>query len=444
VAIATPPGRGALGVVRLSGPDACPIAGTLLPMPGVLDAQPSHTIRRVRLIDPDTGASIDEAMCAVMRAPRSYTGEDVVELSCHGGPALLGIVVDRLLRGGARLAAPGEFTRRAFLNGRIDLARAEAVALLITARTERAAALAARALEGELAIRIGKLREAMIDLVAGLEVGLDFPDEHVGLDANAGRERVEQLVHDVEALLAASRRGSLVHDGVTIALVGRPNAGKSSLLNALLGRDRAIVSPIPGTTRDIVDGAIEIAGAPVRLLDTAGLATAGDPIEAEGMNRTRYAIDQSDIVLVVVDGSIAQQPDGELRAAVAGRRVIEVRSKSDLPAHPAASIARGVLAVSARTGDGIPAFLDRLADEVGRICGVADEDGQLAATLRQREGLEQIRRRLLATGAALSALPLEVALVDLRDALDAASALLGLEVGDAVLDRVFATFCLGK
>jgi tRNA modification GTPase len=443
VAIATPPGAGALGVVRLSGPDAVLIAGTLLSSPAAVDAQASHTIRKVQLVDRD-GAPIDEAICAVMRAPRSYTGEDVVELSCHGGPALLTMVVERLCRAGARLAAPGEFTRRAYLNGRLDLARAEAVALLINARTERAVTLAARALDGDLGVRIHALRDALLDLVAGLEVALDFPDDGVGLDLDVARGRVKQLAADVEALLVAARRGRLVHEGVTIAIVGRPNAGKSSLLNALLGRDRAIVAPTPGTTRDVVEGVLAIGGVPARLLDTAGLATPGDAIEAEGMKRSVRALEESDLALVVIDGSVARAPDDALPVTLGDRRALVVRSKCDLPLHPDARALEGVLAVSSTTGVGLPALIERLAEEIARVVGDDGGSVEIAATLRQIEGLEHVARALRGTAAALGTLPLEVGLVDLREALVAASALLGLELGDAVLDRIFATFCVGK
>jgi tRNA modification GTPase len=443
VAIATPPGTGALGVVRLSGPDAVLIAGALLSSPAAVDAQASHTIRKVQLVDRD-GGPIDEAICAVMRAPRSYTGEDVVELSCHGGPALLTMVVERLCRAGARLAAPGEFTRRAYLNGRLDLARAEAVALLINARTERAVTLAARALDGDLGVRIHTLRDALLDLVAGLEVALDFPDDGVGLDLDVARGRVKQLAADVEALMAAARRGRLVHDGVTIAIVGRPNAGKSSLLNALLGRDRAIVAPTPGTTRDVVEGVLAIGGVPARLLDTAGLATPGDAIEAEGMRRSVRALEESDLALVVVDASVARDPDDPLPLTFGNRRTLVVRSKCDLPLHPDAGVLEDVLAVSSTTGVGLPALIERLTEEIARVVGDDGGGAEIAATLRQIEGLEHVERALRATAAALGTLPLEAGLVDLREARVAASAMLGLELGDAVLDRIFSTFCVGK
>jgi tRNA modification GTPase len=444
VAIATPPGASALGVVRLSGPDAVPIAGALLRARSALESQSSHTIRKVHLVNHYAGTLIDEAMCVVMRAPRSPTGEDVVELSCHGGPALLAMVVAELCRAGARLAMPGEFTRRAFVNGRVDLARAEAVALLISARTERAVTLAARALEGGLGRQIEALREALVDLIARLEVGLDFPDDEVSLASVAARARVEGLAHEVNALLAAAHRGRLVHDGVTIALVGRPNAGKSSLLNALLGRERAIVAPTPGTTRDVVEGTLEIAGVPVRLLDTAGIGQPGDPVEAEGMRRTNRAIEESDLVVLIVDGSVPPSADPHLEGALAGRPVLAVRSKCDLPLHPGVAIGTDRVAVSATTGSGLAALLTELAAEVSRVAGIANDESQIAATLRQMEGLEGIGRSLQTAAGALAELPLEVALVDLRDALVTASTLLGCDVGDAVLDRIFATFCVGK
>jgi tRNA modification GTPase len=421
------------------------IAGAVLGSPAAIERQPSHTLRKVALVDRDSGAPIDEAMCAVMRAPRSYTGEDVVELSCHGGPALLGMVVGRLCRAGARVAAPGEFTRRAFVNGRLDLARAEAVALLINARTERAVTLAARALEGDLGARLRALHETLLDVVAALEVRLDFPDDGVGADPEAARARVEQLSADVDVLVKAARRGRLVHDGVTVALVGRPNAGKSSLLNAMLGRDRAIVSPTPGTTRDIVEGIVEIGGVPVRLLDTAGLATPCDAIEAAGMKRTRRALEESDVALLVVDGSIARAAEeSTLYDALRERRTIAVRSKADLPLHPEADDPVDAIRVSSTTGAGVSELLDRLAVEVTRVIGDADDEGPIAASLRQIEALEQVGETLCAGCSALQALPLEVALVDLRDALRGTSTLLGFELGDAVLDRIFSTFCVGK
>jgi tRNA modification GTPase len=430
VAIATAPGSGALGVIRVSGPRALAAAAALVANPSQLHAQPSHTVRRVRLLD------LDDALCTVMRAPRSYTGEDVVELSCHGSPPLLAAVVERLRQAGARVAHPGEFTRRAFLNGRLGLAEAEAVALVIGARSERALRLAARARQGAVAQRVYHLREALLDLVSGMEVGLDFPDDHVGVDGSGGAAIMKQLCEDVRVLVEAARRGRKIQDGVTIAIVGRPNAGKSSLLNALLGRDRAIVAPTPGTTRDVVEGTIDVRGVSVRLLDTAGLGAAADAVEAEGMRRTRVALAESDIALLVVDGVTDEAPQED---ELGGTRVVVVRSKSDVGEHRMDARA---LSVSSITGAGLPQMLERLGDEIERL--VEGDEGQIAASLRQEEALEALLQSLRDAEAALATMPLEVVLVDLRRALQLTSALLGVELGDAVLDRIFATFCVGK
>src|SRR5688572_21438699 len=361
-ALATAAGESAIAVVRVSGPAAVDVVAPLLRSPLSLAEFPSHTLRRVSVIDPDTGAPLDDALCAVMRAPRSYTGEDVVELSVHGSPALLRALLARLAAQGARLAQPGEFTRRAYLNGRLDLAQAEAVALLISARTERAVQQAARALAGDAAAPVRAWRERLLDCVAGLEVTLDFPDEHVGLDVTAAVKVVSALREDAERRLASVRHGRVLHEGLTVALVGAPNAGKSTLLNSLVGRERAIVSPVAGTTRDVVEATIAIAGVPVRLLDTAGLGLPRDAIEAEGMRRSRDAIDESDIVVLVIDGS--GPIEREVITATNGRRAIVVLSKSDLPAHGDAAALRDGVAVSAVTGAGMDILAARLAAAV--------------------------------------------------------------------------------
>lgn len=376
-----------------------------------------------------------------MRGPRTYTGEDVVELSCHGSPVVLRVVLERLIAEGARLAAPGEFTRRAYLNGRMDLAQAEAVALLITARTERAVTLAARGVAGEFGRIVRDLRDRVLDVMAGLEAALDFPDDMVGPDPRKVADHVEELATRVVALRASVLRGRVAHAGVTVAIVGAPNAGKSSLLNALVGRDRAIVSPLAGTTRDVVDAMIVLAGTPVRLLDTAGLAPARDPLEAEGMRRTRDSIAESDLVLVVVERT-CPAPAAVLEETASRPRII-VRSKSDLPPHPSSFGLAGALDVSAVTGEGIDSLVERL---VAAVTARSDDgDGAaLLASVRQLDELSNLERNLQSAGQQLRAAPLEVALVDLHEALRRASDLIGVGVGDAVLDRIFATFCLGK
>jgi tRNA modification GTPase len=442
VAVATPPGESAIGVIRVSGPDAISIVTPLLRAARPLAEFPSHMLRRVAVVDPKSGERVDEALGVVMRAPRSYTGEDVVELSCHGSPALLRMVVLWLVDGGARLAAPGEFTRRAFLNGRLDLARAEAVALMIGARTDRAVTLAARALAGGLADQVYALRDRLVDLIAGLEVTLDFPEEHVGHDVGAARQIVVGLRSEAESWLEAARRGRIVHTGLTVALVGPPNAGKSSLLNALLGRERAIVSAVPGTTRDVVEGTIVLGGVPIRLLDTAGIDSPRDAIEAEGIRRSRRAMDESDLLLVVLDGSIA--PDRSVLDETAGRARFIVCTKSDLSAHPESAALRDALSASAFVKEGTTALRERLAQEVELLAGVAGDEGGIVASARQIELLELLRRTLMAAEASLAIAPLEAALVDLKEALTCTGSVVGVEVGDAVLDRIFSAFCLGK
>jgi len=436
-------GESAIGVIRVSGPDAIAVVAPLLRSPVPLPAFASHALRRVGIVDAKSGEMLDEALCAVMHAPRSYTGEDVVELSCHGSPALLRMVTQRIVAGGARLAAPGEFTRRAFVNGRIDLARAEAVALMIGARTERAVALAARALAGGFADRVRAVRDALVDVIAGLEVELDFPEERIGHDRDGAATAVARLRADVDRWAAAARHGRVVHDGITVALVGPPNAGKSSLLNALLGQDRAIVSPVPGTTRDVVEGTIAVAGVPVRLLDTAGLDAPRDAIEAEGIRRSRLAIEESDLLLLVLDTSVA--PDRRVLAETAGRALILVRAKSDLPSHPDAAALVDAVEVSTRSERGVELLLERLARDVEERAAAAGDEGGIVASLRQLELIGALAEALASSVEALRGeVPLEAALVDLRQSLRLTGEILGVDVADAVLGHIFARFCLGK
>ena len=446
VAIATPPGAGAIGVIRVSGPSARECVLPLLRAVGgrEIEAARPRALHRVRVVDPQTGAQLDDALVAFMPGPDSYTGEDVVELSCHGSPVMLAEIVSKLVAGRARLAAPGEFTRRAYLNGRLDLVQAEAVALLIGARTERAARLAVRQMDGALSREVRALRELLLDLVAGLEVSLDFPEDGVGWSGEASRVRGEEIAGRLAGLLASARRGRIVDGGLTVMLAGAPNVGKSSLLNALLGRERAIVSPSPGTTRDLVDGEVIIAGVAVRLIDGAGQGIPRDVIDAEGMARSRRATEESDLVLVVLDRSRARAAvDEDVLRLTAGRPRLAIGSKGDLPA---VWVDGDIDCVCSTRGEpGIGALRRLLAGWVEeRVAGDAEEGG-IVASLRVTERLEEVKSSLEKAISGLErGMPLEAVLIDLRAALQALDETTGGQADDAILDRIFATFCVGK
>ncbi len=446
VAIATGTGAGAIGVVRLSGPGAVPCATPLLSLAGGGDLSTARArgLTCARVADPQTGAVLDEALVVVMPAPRSYTGEDVVEISCHGNPVLLAEVVRLLVAQGARLADPGEFTRRAYLNGKMDLVQAEAVALLIEARTERAVSLVTRQVAGELSTAIHSLREAVLDLIAGLEVSLDFPEDGVGFAGSDAMGRCADIAQRIGRLKAGAQRGRLLQDGLSVMIAGSPNVGKSSLLNALLGRERAIVSARPGTTRDLLDAQLVVRGVPLRLMDGAGIGVAVDDIDGEGMRRSRQAVEVCDLVLVVLDRS---QPIAKTDRAVltltSDRDRLVVASKCDLPA--AWSSDDVDVGCSAVTGVGIPEVLDRLESWIERQSMGDVEEGPLVASLRVMEQLERSHAAMdrAAEGFACG-LPAEVVLVDLREARVGLEEVVGIDAGDDVLDRIFATFCVGK
>lgn len=446
VAIATPPGAGAIGVIRVSGPSARECVLPLLRAVGVreIEAARPRALHRVRVVDPQTGAQLDDALVAFMPGPDSYTGEDVVELSCHGSPVMLAEIVSKLVVGRARLAAPGEFTRRAYLNGRLDLVQAEAVALLIGARSERAARLAVRQVDGALSREVRALRDLLLDLVAGLEVSLDFPEDAVGWSGEASQVRGEEIASRLVGLLASVRRGRIVDGGLTVMLAGAPNVGKSSLLNALLGRERAIVSPSPGTTRDLVDGEVIIAGVAVRLIDGAGQGIPRDVIDAEGMARSRRATEESDLVLVVLDRSRARAGvDEDVLRLTAGRPRLVIGSKGDLPALWSDEDIDCVC--STRGEPGIEALRRLLVGWVEeRVAGDAEEGG-IVASLRVTERLEEVKSSLEEAISGLGrGMPLEAVLIDLRAALHALDETTGGQADDAILDRIFATFCVGK
>jgi tRNA modification GTPase len=447
VAIATAPGSAAIGMIRISGSCAVEVVSSMVRLRGQesLSASPPRVVHAVVVVDPESGAELDEAVVVKMLAPRSYTGEDMVELSCHGNPALLAKIVQLLLGRGARMASPGEFTRRAYLNGRMDLVQAEAVAELIGARSERAARLAARQLRGALSSQIAMIRQHLLDLVAELEVVLDFPEDEIGISPGDGRKRMSDLAAGIERLTVGARQGRAAQDGLVVVLAGSPNVGKSSLFNSLLDQDRVIVSPIPGTTRDLVDGALVVKGVLVRLMDGAGLGDASDAVDAEGMRRSRRAVAESDLVLVVLDGSrpLSRSDRDVLQLTSAQERLLVV-NKSDLPARVEAEVLTDACRCCALTGAGLTELRGLIEEWVDCRTGLDSEEGGLTASLRVLEDLDFAGKALRQAAAAMPRVPLEAVLVDLRAALHTLGTILGVEADDELLDRIFSRFCVGK
>jgi len=452
VAIATPPGRGGIGVVRLSGPCARDVAGALIEREGPLE--PRHaTFTRLRPSEDSAGVgaagsrhdAIDHAIATFFEAPHSYTGEDVVELSAHGSPVVLQAIVGAAIARGARMAHPGEFTLRAFLNGRIDLMQAEAVADLIDASTPLQARAAFDQLEGTLTRAIGDLDARLFDLVAGLEASIDFPEEgYHFLEPAALARSIDGLAAQTAALIADASRGRLIREGLQVAIVGPPNAGKSSLFNALVGASRAIVTDVPGTTRDLVTEVVDIDGLRVTLVDTAGLREATDPIEAEGVERTLQAIRVADVVVHVVDGSLTARDDAAQTTAVGAVRRVTAFNKSDLVGASTAIGGEGV-SVSALTGDGVPelrrAILRSLDVDLQRDRPALTNVRHLALVARAHEALMRARDAVVAGEGALSE---EFVLADLQDARAAFEEITGRRAAEDLLAHIFARFCIGK
>jgi tRNA modification GTPase len=454
-AIATPLGEGGLAVVRISGPEALTVADkSFLPV-GKNSQKPSaatsHTIQYGKVVR--AGKTIDEVLLAVMRAPRTYTCEDTVEITCHGGILPAKLVLDTLLENGARAARPGEFTRRAFLNGRLDLAQAEAVADVIHSRTELALAAANEQLAGKLSHRINELRDEMLRTLAHVEAHIDFPEEDIAPDTRQQLlQSLENSVTDMDKLLQTASEGQILRRGIRAAIVGRPNVGKSSLLNQLLGHDRAIVSPIPGTTRDTIEETANIRGLPVVFIDTAGLRAARDEIEQEGIRRSYQSLNRAEFILQVLDASEPLTDEDEtFLKAFAGRKRILVRNKTDLPnkldfganGH-AADTAAPVVDVCCLSGQGIEALKDAIKEQIwsGEI---GTEMLQVMINSRHQDALNRARvstqRSIKALGENMT---LELVALDLRMAVNAVGEIVGKTATEDLLDCLFRQFCIGK
>lgn len=447
VAISTPPGRGGIGIVRLSGKDAMRVANTMVRLRRPVE----HARARFgEVVDPTDGGKLDDVIVTYFASPRSYTGEDVVEIAAHGSPVLLEALIAHALETGARLAAPGEFTERAFLSGRIDLTQAEAVRDLIEARTLYQARVAAQQMGGALSRRIAPAKQQLFGLIAQLEAGIDFAEDDIDvMPAGEILTHIDSIDRALRETAASFARGRIIHSGLSLAIVGRTNVGKSSLFNRIVERERAIVTAMPGTTRDLVTETISIGGIPVELVDTAGLRELGSTPQEEaeriGISRTREALADADLVLIVLDSAAGcSQEEEDLLQSLAGRRAIVVANKTDLPHPPSPAQIHGVevIPTSALTGEGV----DRLKARIAAMCGTGQEaEGGILTNLRQSQEVDgAIESLSSARHATETAIPHEMLLLDLYAALHHLDSLTGATTPDDILNHIFSTFCIGK
>jgi tRNA modification GTPase len=453
VAISTPPGRGGIGVVRLSGSEARSIAAPLLKLRR--EFEPGRATFG-EFIDPTSSERIDEVVVTFFQKPHSYTTDDLIEISAHGSPVVLRHIVELALNRGARLAEPGEFTMRAFLNGRIDLTQAEAVRDLIDSQTLFQARVAAQQLEGALSKRISPIKQKLVELIALMEAGVDFAEDDVPvLASNIILTRISEVRDALAGLHRSFSYGKLVHEGLTLAIVGRPNVGKSSLFNRLVERERAIVTATPGTTRDLVSETVSIGGIPVKLIDTAGIRKALDEAESIGIRKSMEALADADMVLVVLDSSQPPHPeDEELLRQVEQRTALVVGNKADLVGTsdprgtgiPCSTAIPGceVISTSATTGAGVPQLRSEILRRISGEQGSQPEAGFLT-NLRQASLVSQSLSSLdAAESSTKSQVPHEMILLDLYGALRQLDELTGATTADDILNLIFGSFCIGK
>ena len=465
-AIATPAGEGGIGIVRLSGAQAVLVASGIVKLRSrqSLSSVVTHTLHLADLVIPASlksseatiyqcGSSavdlLDEALVVYMKAPRSFTGEDVVEIQSHGGWLVLSLVCRACVQAGARLAEPGEFTKRAFLNGRLDLSQAEAVLDTIRAKSSASLTAAQRQLRGDLAREVDTAREALLGVLAHLEAGIDFVEEDIEfLQKQEVMRAIERVAALVEQLQATASQGRLLREGARIVIAGRPNVGKSSLLNCLLKEDRAIVTPVPGTTRDVIEESIDLGGLMIHLVDTAGIRDTADVIEREGIKRSRSAQEEADLQVIVIDGSVPLTSDdrGLIDQAVAGKHVIAI-NKTDLPGQvePSSMGPKAfAVALSAKTGAGVE---DLRAAIRSQLVGAGGEtaDGVMVTNIRHQAALERAGESLRhAAQSSAAGLAAEFLAIDIRAAADALGEITGAITTDEILERIFSEFCIGK
>ncbi|SFJ90739.1 tRNA modification GTPase [Paenibacillus sp. UNC496MF] len=452
-AISTAVGEGGIAVIRVSGPDAVDACARYFRSKSNIAEADSHTVHYGHIVDPRSGETVEEILLTVMRGPRSFTAEDVVELSTHGGVVAVKRVLELLLRAGEiRLAEPGEFTKRAFLNGRIDLTQAEAVIDLIRSKSDRAFSVALKQSEGTLSKKVKALRHGLIELLAHIEVNIDYPEHDVESMTNAYiRERCGGACAEIDRLLKTAAEGKILREGIVTAIVGRPNVGKSSLLNALVQENKAIVTDIPGTTRDVIEEYMTLGGIPLRLLDTAGIRETADVVERIGVERSRTALEEADLILLVLNASEPLQPgDRELMEQLSGRPVVVLLNKTDLPAKLDASEvetrfpADAVVRMSVLNEQG----LDELEGVIKRMFfggELESADLTYVSNVRHIALLNQARQSLVdAIEATESGIPIDIVQIDVRTAWEQLGEMIGDSVAESLIDQIFSQFCLGK
>jgi tRNA modification GTPase len=454
-AIATPPGEGGIAVIRVSGKNALDILGKVFKRAGnksILDMK-SHRLYRGHIVEPESGRVIDSVLSVLMRSPHSYTGEDVVEIHSHGGYLVPKRILGLLFKHGARPAVPGEFTLRAFLNGKMDLAQAEAVADVVSAQTEESLKQAELQLEGVLSREIEGLRETVLDTLAEVEANVDFPEEDIDpIVRDAILRRTEELIERMDEILSTYEEGRILKHGVYTAILGKPNVGKSSLLNRLLMKERAIVSPYPGTTRDFIEEAVEVRGIPIRLVDTAGLRATADEVERVGVELARKKAEEAELAIVVLDGSIdLDKDDIEVLRNIETERSILVINKSDLPQRVSEEEVLGffprerIVRTSAKLGWGIEELKDRVHDLLIGKKNRSEGAEVMITELRHKMAIENARESLVSfLKATKRGESPEFLAVDLRSALESLGEITGETTTEEVLERIFSKFCIGK
>lgn len=451
-AISTPSGEGAIAIVRLSGDEALDIADHVYKGKKSLHEVETHTIHYGHIIDPADGSVIEESMISVLRAPKTFTREDIVEINCHGGLVSVNRVLDNVLSQGARLAEPGEFTKRAFLNGRIDLTQAEGVMDLIRAKTDRAMQSALKQVEGRLSERIRKLRQKLLETVANVEVNIDYPEFDADVvSTNVLKENVSFVGEEIDQLLVTARQGKIMREGLGTAIIGRPNVGKSSLMNNLVHENKAIVTEVPGTTRDVIEEYVNIRGVPLRLIDTAGIRETEDIVEKIGVERSRQVLQEAELILLVINSAEPlSDEDRALFQAVQGMNVIVIMNKTDLPKQVDEeelreyTSGRPIIAASFLNDEGIDSLEEAIAhlffDE-----GVEAADMNYLSNARHIGLLNQAKRSVNdALEAVEMGVPVDMVQIDITRAWEQLGEIVGENVHDGLIDQLFAQFCLGK